>query len=66
MKKQKLNLEKLKVDSFVTKQNVKAGHGSSYYIGYYMAVAIDYAANFSNDCPGDTDWSCGSDCSMSA
>jgi len=65
MKNQKLNLEELKVDSFVTKKSIKGGaeHPLSWYIGYYAHAVYDAVTKISNDCP---EYSEAVDCSMSA
>jgi len=60
MKKNKLKLDELKIDSFVTaeKEHNKLKGGT-------ITITITFFF-VSDDCPGDTEWSCGSDCSMSA
>jgi len=59
MKKNKLKLDELKVNSFTTtekEQNKLKG-------GTIITLTIFF---LEMDGPGDTEWSCGSDCSMSA
>jgi len=72
MKKQKLSLEELKVESFITKKGVEAKGGSTAacisafsaaYLFDPITDAISVITRMSNDCP---EYSEAFDCSMSA